>query len=113
MISICRSCAACVVISSVPPLIFSVGDDATEVPGRVGENKMIHSLLVAKGHPNCQFFQYPGFTHGQAWHPAMQKLWMWIQAAERSEKRKADRLEKRREERKKAAEQTAQGKRSE
>ena len=73
-----------------PPLIFSVGDDATEVPGRVGENKMLHSLLVAKGHPNCQFFQYPGFPHGQAWHPAMQKLWMWIQAAERSARRKAE-----------------------
>ena len=93
-----------------PPLIFSVGDDATEVPGRVGENQMIHSLLVAKGHPNCRFFQYPGFPHGQAWHPAMQKLWMWIQSAERSEKRRADRLEKRREERKKAAAQPTPGK---
>lgn len=91
------------IAKEAPPLMISVGDDATEVAGRVGENKMLHSLLVAAGHEKCQFFQYPGFTHGQAWHPAMQKLWMWMQSVERSEKRKAERREKR----KQAAESAA------
>lgn len=82
-----------------PPLIFTVGDDETEVAGRVGENKMLHSLLIKAKHPNCQFFQYPGFTHGQAWHPAMQRLWMWIQAVERADKRHEARREARKAER--------------
>lgn len=49
--------------ADAPPLIFIVGDDALEVPGRVGENRMIHSLLRQAGHPDCRCYQLEGMRH--------------------------------------------------
>lgn len=79
-----------------PPMMLIVGDNATEIAGRVGENYMFHSLMVKKAkNANVEMFQLPGFTHGNVWRPATQKLFYWLGQLERSAARREARAEAR------------------
>jgi len=75
------------ITKKTPPLLLVVGDNATEIAGRVGENYMFHSLMVKAQNPRVELYQLPGFTHGNVWRPATQKLFYWLGYLERQAKR--------------------------
>ena len=81
---------------NTPPMLLIVGDNATEIAGRVGENYMFHSLMVKAKNAKVELYQLPGFSHGNVWRPATQKLFYWLGYQERQLRRAAERAKAKR-----------------
>ncbi len=50
---------------TAPPILLTVGDRKIEWPGRVEENAWMAACLKAMKHPHVEFYEHPGFDHGQ------------------------------------------------
>lgn len=48
-----------------PPTLLLLGDRKIEWPARVQENEMLYATLRAMQHPHVEFYEHPGFDHGQ------------------------------------------------